>query len=93
MFGEQPMLELNSSAIATLLCFALAHTGALVWFLSRLSTTVSYQSKQIEALAESIETWAEDRYTQVNADRDMKPVAAAIESLAKRVSALEARHS
>lgn len=92
MLGATVMLELNSSAIATLLCFALAHTGALVWFLSRLSTTVAYQSKQIEALTKSIETWADDRYTQENADRDMKPVAAAIDSLAKRVSALESRH-
>lgn len=71
--------------------FAVAQTGALLWKLSSISTTVEFQSLQISELKTSISAGTSDRYRAVDAARDFDLVRHTLDAMTKRIEALEAK--
>lgn len=77
--------------VVTLICFAVMHTGGLIWFLSGLHTTVEHLSDQVTELKAAISNGTNDRYRASDAARDFSRIEKSLDNIVHRVETLEAR--
>lgn len=86
--GFNKTLKIITLVVAMLGAVA-THTGALVWTISSMQTTIDFLQKEKDDLKKKYEEIIKEQYTQTDADRDHSNIYGNIHEIRGRLSRFE----